>query len=86
MLHSKLLPRHGRGHRFKSCRTHHFFSLAFSCVTIVSQHEGTRHGYDQETQEQMAGAGTPSRSQPDLENISAQAGGGAVGTGAGGQL
>jgi len=31
------MPRHGRGHRFKSCRTHHFFSLAFSCVTIVSQ-------------------------------------------------
>ena len=34
----------------------------------------------------MAGAGTASRSQPDLENIPAQAGGGAVGEGAGGQL
>ena len=52
----------------------------------MSQREGTRHGYDQETQGQMVGTSTPPRSQPDLENISAQAGGGAVGEGAGGQL
>ena len=63
------LPRHGRGHRFKSCRTHHFFSIAFSCVTIVSQQRKGRHGYDQETQGQMAGAGTPPRSQPDLKKF-----------------
>jgi len=52
----------------------------------VSQREGTRHGNDQETQGQMAGANQTSRSQPDLENIPAQAGGGTVGEGAGGQL
>ena len=52
----------------------------------MSQQGKERHGYDQETQQQMAGASPPPRSQPDLENISAQAGGGAVGTGAGGQL
>ena len=68
------MPRHGRGHRFKSCRTHHFFSIAFSCVTIVSQQRKERRGFDQETQQQMAGAGSPSWSQPDLENISVQAG------------
>jgi len=52
----------------------------------VSQQRREGHGYDQETQGQMAGAGPPSRSQRGLENISAQAGGGAVGEGAGGQL
>ena len=52
----------------------------------MSQQRKAKHGYDQETQGQMAGAGPPPRSQPDLENISAQAGGGAVGEGAGGQL
>jgi len=46
----------------------------------VSQQRKGRHGYDQETLGQMAGAGSPSRSQPDLENIPAQAGGGAVDT------
>ena len=52
----------------------------------MSQQRRERHGYDQETQGQMAGASKAPRSQPDLENIPAQAGGGAVGTGAGGQL
>ena len=52
----------------------------------MSQQGREGHGYDQETQQQVAGAGTASRSQPDLENIPAQAGGGAVGEGAGGQL
>ena len=52
----------------------------------MSQQRKERHGYDQETQGQMASTSTPSRSQPDLENISAQAGGGAVGEGAGSQL
>ena len=52
----------------------------------MSQQRKERHGYDQETQGQMAGTGSPPRSQPDLENIPAQAGGGAVGKGAGGQL
>ena len=80
------LLRHGRGHRFKSCRTHHFSSIAFSCVTIVSQQRKERHDFDQEMQQQMAGSSTAPRSQRGLENISAQAGGVVVGTGAGGQL
>jgi len=33
----------------------------------VSQQRREGHGYDQETQGQMAGAGPPSRSQPDLK-------------------
>jgi len=49
----------------------------------VSQREGAWHGNDQETQGQMASSDKTYRSQPDLENISAQAGGGAVVTGAG---
>ena len=60
-----------------------FFSNANAMPKWIGK---ARHGYDQETQGQMAGASTASRSQPDLENISAQAGGGAVGKGAGGQL